>query len=133
MMSLLFTRLTYLVVLVFFFFFLPVELICHLLRRLVHFVLLLVSRRSWNISPSRQPGVILLLPLSVVRGSAVEPIVAGTCCRGSWALVTTGGMREMMVGGKCKLTGVEIARPFYGRCASYCRFRVSKRNEKRNL
>ena len=96
----------------------------------MHLVLLLVSRRSWNISPSRQPGVILLLPLSVVRGSAVEPIVAGTCCRGSWALVTTGGMREMMLGGKCKLTGVEIARPFYGRCASYCRFRVSKPNKK---
>ena len=65
------------------FFFLPVEVVCHLPRRLVHFVLLLVSRRSWNISPSRQPGVLLLLPLSVVRGSAVEPIVAGTCCRGS--------------------------------------------------
>ena len=91
MMSLLFTRLTYLVVPFFFvvvvvfvlFLFLPVEVVCHFPRRLVHFGLLLVSRRSWNISPSWQRGVLLLLPLSVVRDSAVEPIVAGTCCRGS--------------------------------------------------
>ena len=67
----------------YYFFFLPVKVICHLPRRRVHIVLLLVSRSSWNISPSRQPGVFLLPQLSVVRGSAVEPIVAGTCCRGS--------------------------------------------------
>ena len=72
------------------FVFLPVEVICQLPRRLVHLALLLVSQRNSNISPSLQPVVILLLPLSVVRGSAVEPIVSGTCrCRGSQSLVTT--------------------------------------------
>ena len=96
-MSLLFTRLPWfcflvfvvVVVVVFFFSFLPVELICQLPRRLSYLALLLVSRRNSIISPFLQPAyvVILLLPRSVVRGSAVEVIVAGTCsCRG---LVTT--------------------------------------------
>ena len=68
----------------FFFSFLPVEVICQLSLRLVHLALLLVSRRNSNILPSLQPVVILLLPVPVVRGSAVELIVAGTCsCRSS--------------------------------------------------
>ena len=42
------------------------------------------------------------------------------------------GMREMIVGVKCKLTDVEIACHSYVHCVSHCRFRVSKPNKKRN-
>ena len=70
--------------------FLLVELIWQIPRRLVHLALLLVSQRNSNIPPSLQPVVILPLSLSVVRGSAVELIVVGTCsCCGSHSLVTT--------------------------------------------
>ena len=98
-MSLLFTRLPWFCFLVFvvvvfvfvlFFSFLLVEVICQLSLKLVHLALLLVSRRNSNILPSLQPVVILLLPLSVVRGSAVKLIVAGTFSRrSSQSLVTT--------------------------------------------
>ena len=73
----------------YYFFSLPVKVIFHLPRRLVNFALLLVSRRSFNISPPLQTGVILLLLLSVVKGSAIELIVVGACYRGSQSLVTT--------------------------------------------
>ena len=70
---LLFTRLpwfcfmVFLVVVVFVcLFVLLVELICQLPRRLLLLALLLVSQKNSNISPSLQPVVILLLPLSVV-------------------------------------------------------------------
>ena len=42
------------------------------------------------------------------------------------------GMREMIVGVKCKLTDVEKACHSYVHCVSHCRFRVSKPNKKRN-
>ena len=112
----------------------PVELICQLPRRLSYLALLLVSRRNSIISPFLQPAyvVILLLPRSVVRGSAVEVIVAGTCsCRGSQSC-NYRAVLEMMVKVKCKLTGIEITLSSYGRCAPYCRSRVSKPNKKRN-
>ena len=63
-----------LLLLLFFVCFLPVEGPCQLPRRLVHLSLLLVSQRNSNIPPSLQT-VILLPPLSVVRGSAVELVL----------------------------------------------------------
>ena len=128
-----FNRLTYLVVLFFFFFFLPVKVICHLQRRLVHFTLFLVSWSSFNISPSLQTGVFCFYRCPWVRGSAIELIVAGTSYRGLSVSCDYRGMREMIVGVKCKLTDIETARHSNGGCVSYCRFRGSKPNERRNL
>ena len=66
-------------------------------------------------------------PAYLSSGSVqVELIVAETRYGGSQSLVTTGLYKtEMMFGVLCKLTGNV-------RCASYCCFRVSKPNKKRN-
>ena len=55
---------------VFFVFFWLVKVICHLPRRLVHFALLLVRRRSFNISLSMQTG--LLFCFFSVRGAMLR-------------------------------------------------------------
>ena len=54
----------------FIFYFWPVKVFCHLPRRLVHFALLLVRRRSFNISPSMQTG--LLFCFFSVRGAMLR-------------------------------------------------------------
>ena len=55
--------------------FLPARLIGGLPLRFLQNVTLWVGRTSFNISPSWQTGVIVLLPRSVVRSSTVEPLI----------------------------------------------------------
>ena len=100
----------------------------------MHLALLLVSRRNSIIPPSRQP-VRCYSVATVVRGARLRS--RANCC-GSLRLSRFAvscnyrEVLEMMVKVKCKLTGVEITLSSYGRCAPYCRFRVSKPNKKRN-
>ena len=140
-MSVLFTRLPWfcflvvvvVVVVLLFFSFLPVEVICQLPRRLVHLALLLVCRRNSIIPSSRQP-VRCYSVATAVRGARLRS--RANCC-GNLQLSRFAvscnyrAVLEMMVKVKCKLTGIEITLSSYGRCAPYCRFRVSKPNKKR--
>ena len=109
-------------------------MICQLPRRLVHLALLLVSRRNSIIPPSRQP-VRCYSVAKAVRGARLRS--RANCC-GNLQLSRFAvscnyrAVLEMMVKVKCKLTGIEITLSSYGRCAPYCRFRVSKPNKKRN-
>ena len=67
-----------------------------------------VHRLSFYISSSWQTGDILLLPWSVVRSSAVEPIIRETCYRGPHAFYCGfEDTREMMIEVKYKITGTE--------------------------
>ena len=73
--------------------FLQARLIGGLPSIFLQIVSLWVCRTSFNISPSQQTGVIVLLPWSVVRSSTVEPLIAARgsypgqqCVCSSWAL-----------------------------------------------
>ena len=138
-MSVLFTRIPWFclslsLLLLLFFSFLPVEVICQLPRRLVHLALLLVCRRNSIIPSSRQP-VRCYSVATAVRGARLRS--RANCC-GNLQLSRFAvsfnyrAVLEMMLKVKCKLTGIEITLSSYGRCAPYCRFRVSKPNKKRN-
>ena len=118
-MSLLFTRLPWFCFLVFvvfvvvFFSFLPVEVICQLPRRLVHLALLLVSRRNLIFPPSRHP-VRCYSVATTVRGARLRSRAnyCGNLQLSRFAVSCDyRAVREMMVKVKCNLTGIEITRP----------------------
>ena len=69
--TLLVARSAFVVVLIFF----STRLIGEFSLRFLQLVSWWVFRTSLNISPSRQTGVIVLLPRSVIRSSAIEPVI----------------------------------------------------------
>ena len=124
-----------LLLLLLFFSFLPVEVICQLPRRLLHLALLLVSFVE-GIRSFLLPGSLYCYSVATaVRGARLRSRANGCGNLQLSRFAVSFNYRavlEMMLKVKCKMTGIEITLSSYGRCAPYCRFRVSKPNKKRN-
>ena len=117
----------------FFFSFLPVEVICQLPRNMCTWLYCWLVK---GIRTSSFPAICCYTASTVVHSAKASQSRANCCGNLQLSLFAIPcdyrAVQEMMVKVNCKLMGIDITRSSYGRCTPYSRFRVSKPRKKRN-